>query len=132
MKAEQSGESKQHGSNTNNANSSTAGIIARSSKALVSQPQGRNEARFRKKREAAAGYRESDYAARAGALQAVQARLVGNCGTHSERARHAVCLPVLPEIASRSRAGARLQESAPRPVGPLAAGGGIRNPWHAH
>ena len=132
MKAEQSGESKQHGSNTNNANSSTAGIIARSSKALVSQPQGRNEARFRKKREAAAGYRESDYAARAGALQAVQARLVGNCGTHSERARHAVCLPVLPEVAPRSRTGAGLQEDSARAMGPFAPRGGIGERWHVH
>src|SRR5260370_25044044 len=68
----------------------------------------------------------------AGAVQTVQARLVGNCGTHSQRARHALCLPVLPQVASRARSGARLQENAAGAVGALAQGGGVtKKEWNA-
>jgi hypothetical protein len=62
----------------------------------------------------------------------VQAGLGGDCGTDSERARHAVCVPLLPEVAPRSGAGTRIQEDAARAMGPLAPSGGIGNRWHAH
>src|SRR5215467_925310 len=46
--------------------------------------------------------------ARTGVVQVVQAGLGGDCGPHTECARHTVCLPILPEIASCSRSGARI------------------------
>jgi hypothetical protein len=42
----------------------------------------------------------------AGVVQAVQGRVVGDCGTHSERARHALRMPVLPEVAPSAWSGA--------------------------
>jgi hypothetical protein len=42
----------------------------------------------------------------AGVVQAVQERVVGDCGTHSECARHAVRMPVLPEVAPSAWSGA--------------------------
>jgi hypothetical protein len=79
-----------------------------------------------------AGSESSSAAARTGALQIVQAGLGGDCGTDSECAGHAICLPVLSEIAPCSRAGAWVQESAARPMGALAPRGGIRKRWHVH
>ncbi len=134
--AERPSESKRDESNTNGKgkNSRTAGIdTASGSKALGAARQGSNEARSGEEHEAGAANREScRTAAGAGAVQAVQAGLGGNCGADSERARHAVCVPVLPEVASRSGAGKRIQEDAARAMGPLAPSGGIRNRWHAH
>src|SRR5262252_4789818 len=46
--------------------------------------------------------------ARAGVVQAVQAGMGGDCGPHTKCAGHTICLPVLPEIASCSRSGARI------------------------
>jgi hypothetical protein len=43
---------------------------------------------------------------RAGAVQAVQARLGGDCRTDSERAGHAICMPVLSQVAPRAWSGA--------------------------
>jgi hypothetical protein len=42
----------------------------------------------------------------AGAVQVVQGRVVGNRGTHSERARHALRMPLLPEVAPSTWSGA--------------------------
>jgi len=133
--AEQPGESKRDESNTNGTNSSTAAnIVAKSGhKALGAAGKKSGQARSGKKHEAGAASREgSRTAAGAGAVQAVQAGLGGNCRADSERARHAVCVPVLPEVASRSGSCAGIQENAARAVGPLAPSGGIRNRWHAH
>jgi hypothetical protein len=67
-----------------------------------------------------------------GSLQAVQARMGRHSGAHSERARHALRLPLLPQVASRSRASAGIQENAARSVEPLASSGGIGDRWDAH
>jgi len=132
--AERPSESKRDESNTNGTSSRTAGIVTKSgSEALGSARQGSNEARSGKEHEAGAANRKSSgTAAGAGAVQAVQAGLGGDCGADSERARHEVCVPVLPEVASRSGAGKRIQEDAARAMGPLAPSGGIGNRWHAH
>jgi len=131
--AKRPGESKGDESNKNDTNSA-ADIVAASGREAVS-PAGkeRKQARGGKKREVRAANRESSCAA-AGArsVQAVQAGLGGDCGADSERARHAVCVPVLPEVAPRSGARAGIQEDAARAVGPLAPSGGIGNRWHAH
>jgi hypothetical protein len=131
--AKRPGESKGDESNKNDTNSA-ADIVAASGREAVS-PAGkeRKQARGGKKREVRAANRESSCAA-AGArsVQAVQAGLGGDCGADSERARHAVCVPVLPEVAPRSGARAGIQEDAARAVGPPASSGGIGNRWHAH
>src|SRR5258708_32793874 len=56
----------------------------------------------------------------------MQAGLGGHRGTDCECAGHAVCLPVLPEVAPCSGAGTRVQEDAAGPMGPAAGGGGKR------
>src|SRR5260370_870829 len=105
-------ESKNHASNKNSTNRTR------------SQPsnQAAREARVRKTNssqgQAGAAGKGGHRSARAGALQAVQARLVGNCGAHSQRARHTLCVPVLPQVASRAGSGARLQENAAGAGGP--------------
>ncbi len=43
---------------------------------------------------------------RAGVVQAVQGRVVGDRGTHPECARHALRMPVLPEVAPSAWSGA--------------------------
>src|SRR5271163_4649694 len=129
--AEQPGESKRDECNTNDTQCRTANIVAASSRKTHGPPRKSSKARHGKKHEAGAANRESGgTAAGAGAVQVVQAGLGGDCGTDSERARHAVCVPVLPEVASRSGTGPRLQEDAARAVGPLASSGGIGNRWH--
>src|SRR6266849_3841504 len=94
------------------------------SKNHASNKNSTNRTRSQPSNQAAreAGHRS----ARAGALQAVQARLVGNCGAHSQRARHTLCVPVLPQVASRAGSGARLQENAAGAVGPLATSRGVK------
>ena len=42
----------------------------------------------------------------AGVVQVVQERVGGDCGTHPERARHALRMPVLPEVAPSAWSGA--------------------------
>ena len=42
----------------------------------------------------------------AGVVQVVQERVVGDCGTHSECARHALRMPVLPKVAPSAWSGA--------------------------
>jgi hypothetical protein len=42
----------------------------------------------------------------AGVVQVVQGRVVGDRGTHSERARYALRMPVLPEVAPSTWSGA--------------------------
>jgi|SRR5271170_3019298 len=131
--AEQPGESKRDESITNDTQCRTANIVAASGRKTHGPPRKGNKARHGEEHEAGAANRESGCtAAGAGALQAVQAGLGGDCGTDSERARHAVCVPVLPEVASRSGAGTGIQEDAARAMGPLAPSGGIGNRWHAH
>jgi hypothetical protein len=134
--AERPSESKRDESNTNGEGKSsrTAGIdTASGSKALGAARQGKYEARSGEEHEAGAANRESSGAAAgAGSVQAVQAGLGGDCRKNSERARHEVRVPVLPEVAPRSGTGKRIQEDAARAVGPLAPSGGIGNRWHAH
>ena len=132
--AERSGESKRDESNTNSTNSRAADIVATSGREALGPPRkGSNKARSGKKHEASASGRESGgTAAGAGSVQAVQAGLGGDCGADSERAGHAVCVPVLPEVAPRSGTCAGIQEDAARAMGPLAPSGGIGNRWHAH
>ena len=136
MMAERPGESKRDESNTNGEgkDSRTAGIdTASGGEALGPARKESRKARRGEEYQAGAANRESSRtAAGAGALQAVQAGLGGDCGADSERARHAVCVPVLPEVAPRSGAGKRIQEDAARAVGPPAPSGGIGNRWHAH
>jgi hypothetical protein len=132
--AERPGESKRDESNTNGTNSRTARNVAASgSKARGAAGKESRKARSGEEHEAGAANREScRTAAGAGSVQAVQAGLGSDCGKDSERARHAVCVPVLPEVAPRSGARKRIQEDAARAVGPLAPSGGIGNRWHAH
>jgi hypothetical protein len=132
--AERPSESKRDESNTNGTNSRTARNIAASgSEALGAAGKKSRKARSGKEHKAGAANWESRRTATgAGAVQAVQAGLGGDCGKNPERARHAVCVPVLPEVAPRSGACAGIQEDAARAVGPLAPSGGIRNRWHAH
>ena len=136
MMAERPSESKRDESNTNGKgkNSRTAGIdTASGGKTLGASRKEGSKARSGEEHEAGAANRESSStAAGAGAVQAVQAGLGGDCRADSERARHAVCVPVLPEVASRSGTCKRIQEDAARAVGPLAPSGGIGNRWHAH
>jgi len=132
--AERPSESKRDESNTNGTNSRTARNVAASgSKARGAAGKKSRKARSGEEHEAGAANRESSgTAAGAGSVQAVQAGLGSDCGKDSERARHAVCVPVLPEVAPRSGARKRIQEDAARAVGPLAPSGGIGNRWHAH
>ena len=132
--AERPGESKRDESNTNDTIGGTADIVRESGgKALGPARQASHEARSGEEHEAgAANWESGGTAAGAGAVQAVQAGLGGDCRADSERARHAVCVPVLPEVAPRSGARAGIQEDAARAVGPPAPGGGIGNQWHAH
>ena len=132
--AERPGESKRDESNTNNTNSRAANIVAASGSEAIGPPRkGSSKARSGEEHQAGAANRESRCtAAGAGSLQAVQARLGGDCGADSERARHAVCVPVLPEVAPRSGTRKGIQEDATRAVGPFASRGGIGNRWHAH
>jgi len=132
--AERPGESKSDESNKNSTNSRAADIVAASSReAVCPQRQGSAKAGSAEKRQAGASSREiGGGSAGAGSVQAVQAGLGGDCRADSERARHAVCVPVLSEIAPRSGTRAGIQEDAARAMGPLAPSGGIRNRWHAH
>ena len=134
MMAERPGESKRDESNTNSTSSRAADVAAKSSgKADGAACEKSGKTLSGKEHQAGAANRESSRtAAGAGAVQAVQAGLGGDCRKNSERARHAVCMPVLPEVASRSGTGKRIQEDAARAVGPLAPSGGIGNRWHAH
>lgn len=134
MIAERPGESKRDESNTNDTNRRTADIVTKSGReAYGPSRKESNKTRSGEEHQASAASRESGAtAAGAGSVQAVQAGMGGDCGADSERARHAVCVPVLPEVAPRSGARAGIQEDAARAVGPLAPSGGIGNRWHAH
>jgi hypothetical protein len=59
-------------------------------------------------------------ASTASTFPALPGGLGGNRGQDCERAGHSVCLPVLPAIASRSRASKRIPEIPPRAVGEIA------------
>jgi hypothetical protein len=132
--AERPGESKRDESNTNNTNSRAADIVAAGSREAVGAPrQGNSKARGGEEHQAGASSRESGCgSAGAGSVQTVQARLGGHCRADSKRAGHAVCVPVLSEVAPRSGAREGIQEDAARAMGPLAPSGGIGNRWHAH
>src|SRR5260370_25006525 len=122
----QTGESKNDASNTYNTNNSTTQAVGEA------HGQARGETRGNKKREAGTSVGQgSSGSAGAGALQAVQAGLGGDRGTDCECAGHAVCLPVLPEVAPRSRPGTRIQEHAAGTLGPRALRGGLRTRWRA-
>src|SRR5262245_41012343 len=101
--------------------------IGSDSQAHVSQARGSQS-----ERKAGTASEGSCGSTGAGALQAVQARLVGGCGADSERSGYAVCVPILPEVAPRSGSGSRIQEDAPRAVESSAPRGGIGKQWHAH
>src|SRR5882757_5773073 len=120
------GESKNDASDTHNTNSSKAQPAGEAHRETGGEARHREEC----KTGASAGEGSSGSAG-AGALQAVQAGLGGDRRADCECAGHAVCLPVLPEVAPRSRAGTRVQEDAAGTMGPLAASGGIGNRWHA-
>jgi len=63
--------------------------------------------------------------ARAGAVPVVQARLGRGRGKNTERARHAICLPVLPAFTPRPRACARIPQNAARAMDQAASGGRV-------
>jgi hypothetical protein len=61
----------------------------------------------------------------AGVVQALQAGMGGDCGPRAECDGNEVCLPVLPEIASRSWSGTWIQKDAACPLGTFAPRRGI-------
>jgi hypothetical protein len=106
--AERPGESRSDESNSNSINQSNtdrgAAQAAGSGQALheIRETRGRKEWQAGSRRESAGR------SAGAGAVQALQAWLGGYRGADSQRAGHAFCLPVLSEVAPRSRSGARV------------------------
>jgi hypothetical protein len=50
----------------------------------------------------------------AGAVPLVQTRMGRGRGEGAERARYAICMPVLPALPPRARTGARFPQNAPR------------------
>src|SRR5690348_11213841 len=131
---ERPGESKRNESDKNNTSNRPADHLAAGSREAVGpQRQGNSKAAGDQEREARAfGSESSCGSARAGSVQTVQAGLGGDCRAGSKRARHAIRVPVLPKVASRSGARARIQENEARAMGPVAPSGGIGNRWHAH
>src|SRR6266478_7756918 len=114
------GESKNHASyknNTNSTRSQPAHQPARETRVRkANSNQGQQAGATRKSRRGPAG---------AGAVQTVQARLVRDRGTHSQCARHPLCVPLLSQVASRAGSGARFQENAAGAVEPLAQSRGV-------
>jgi|ERR1035438_6965947 hypothetical protein len=113
--AEQSGESANDASDTDNTSGTQCrpenpeGSAAPGDEAVGSTCQASaRKTRGGEKQQAAAAGKSGSGSARAGAVQAVQVRVGGDRGADSERARYALRLPVLPEIAPRTRPGARL------------------------
>jgi hypothetical protein len=112
--AERLGESRNDASDTNNTNGTqhqpeNIVAIARGGEAVKAPGEAdAGETRGREKQQAGASGKGGSGSARAGAVQAVQERMGGNRGADSKRARHAIRVPVLPEIAPCSGSGARL------------------------
>jgi hypothetical protein len=112
--AERLGESRNDASDTNNANRTqhwpeNIVALARGGEAVKTPGEAdAGETRGREKHQAGASGKGGSGSARAGVVQAVQDRVGGDRGADSERARHAVRVPVLPEIAPRAGTGARL------------------------
>ena len=129
MMAERPGESKNDASDTYNTNSKSADSFARDREAVG--PSG--EARGDEERQTGpAGQESSCGSPGASAAQIVQAGMGGDCGAHPERPGHAVCMPVLSEVAPRSGTRSGIQEDAARAMEPPAPRGGIGKRWHAH
>jgi hypothetical protein len=130
--AERPGESGNDASDTNNTNSGAASLFACNREAASSSSQANNEARGGEERETCASIEENRRGSSgASVLQAVQAWMVSDCGAYPQRAGHAFCLPVLSEVAPRSRTRARLQEDAACAMVSVAPRGGIEKRWHA-
>src|SRR5215467_1179846 len=94
------------GSNTNQPYSRTPGSDTRKREAVgqACGEAGGAEAGG----QAGPGSAKAGGAARTGAVQAVQAGMGGDRGPYAECAGYAVCLPVLPEIASCAGSGTRI------------------------
>src|SRR5260370_26983500 len=105
-----------HESDTNNANNTSGGPA--SEKLAQSR---HHEARKGGK----AGRPAHRCTSGAGVLSVVQARLGRVGGKNAQRARHAVCVPVLPAVASRTRPGPRVPQSAARAVDQVPPGRGV-------
>ena len=91
----------------------------------------RGEARSESRRETG----DKAFKARAGSAGSdahLPTGLGGDRREHSERAGHAVRLPVLPHIAPRLRTGAGIPQDAPRAMGEAAPGGGIGTRCRVH
>ena len=137
--AERSGESANDASDTNNTSRTQRQPkkrqnVANGGEAVNATACKANarEARGGQEQQAGAAGKDCCASAGAGAVQAVQDRMGRDCGADSERARYALRVPVLPEIAPGTRSGTRLQKDAASAMGALAPRGGIRNRWHAH
>src|ERR1700719_245309 len=137
--AERSGESANDASDTNNTSRTQrrpenpeSGIAPGDQAVETPRKADATETRGCQEQQAGAPGKNCGASAGAGAVQAVQDRMGRDRGTDSERARHALRMPVLSEIAPGTRSGARLQKDAASAMGPLAPRGGIRNRWHAH
>ncbi len=102
--AERPGESGNDASDTYNTNSRSADGFARDCEAVGPSGEARGKARGDEDRQTGpAGPKNSCGSPGAGSLQALQTRLGGDCGAHSERPGHAVCVPVLPEEGLNAR-----------------------------
>ena len=90
------------------AGATEAGELRRATRqtATRDQPGAREDAPAAAKPVAKPAAKVVGGSARTGAVPVVQARLGGDGGTDAERARHALCLPVLSEIAPRPGSGA--------------------------
>jgi len=104
VKERQPGESKNDASDTYNTNNNAAQPAGEANG--QARGQTRSQAGNREEREAGPSVGQSGSGSSgAGALQAMQTGLGGHRRADCECARHAFCLPVLPKVASRSRAG---------------------------
>src|SRR5215469_16943410 len=133
--AERLGESRNDASNKNNPNRTQcrpALVLASGREAVVTASQARRpRARVGEaKHQARTAGEGPGCPAGAGAVQAVQTRMGGHRRADSERPGNAVCLPVLPEVASRAGSRAWIQEDAQGAVEPVAPRGGIGKQWH--
>jgi hypothetical protein len=129
--AERLGESRNDASDTNKSNRTQRQpknifAIARDGEAVETPSEtSAGETRGGEEHQASAASKSRSGSARASVVQAVQDRMGGDRGADSERARHALRVPVLPEIAPRAGTGARLQKDAASAVGSVAPRGGI-------
>jgi len=112
--AERLGESRNDASDTNQSSSTQRqpeNIVANGGEAVQAAPGEADAGKTRgggKEQQAGASGKSGRGSAGAGVVQAVQDRMGGDRGADSERARHALRVPVLPEITPRAGTGARL------------------------